>query len=552
MMKMKRLAAVLLSATMMISLAACSGNNETISNSESSSEQTDTQETVHLNLAESWGFEYFYTIITPEVTSSGYDITYYLTSFYDTLVQYDADGEIVGSLAEDWTISDDGKVYTFNIKQGIQFSDGSNLTADDVAKSLLAVPVNLGQYNGGYGKLSTIIEDAVAVDNYTVELYLTQPYYSTLRDLCLANPFGIVSSEQLNDDLTAKDSFKTATYGTGPYMYNGDNNGQTYDFISNPNYGGEKPDVDSFSIKVISDNDVKVLALRNGEIDFFSGIAKISSESYEEMKNMEGFDAKVDEASLQTYYMGYNLSDPIFSDQVVREAMTSAIEKEAVVNSVFGGMFEKADTFFSKNLPYCDVEQKVYEYDLDKANGLLDDSGYVDTDGDGIREKDGIKMAADFLYQTGSASDDDLVVYICDQMKKIGIELTPKSAPMMDWYAMITGGQYGLTIFKTQGGFYDPTSVITNIDPNGTMDPIISQICAYLPGEAELISEVNSSTDETRIQEIYTTILTAMAENCLTTPIYYTHQVALYNDKIADYEFPGDPSFTSVQNIKLK
>jgi len=552
MMKMKRLAAVLLSATMMISLAACSGNNETTINSESSSEQTDTQETVHLNLAESWGFEYFYTIITPAVTSSGYDITYYLTSFYDTLVQYDEYGEIVGSLAEDWAVSDDGKVYTFNIKQGIQFSDGSDLTADDVAKSLLAVPVNLGQYNGGYGKLSTITRDAVAVDDYTVELYLTQPYYSTLRDLCLANPFGIVSGEQLNDDLTAKDSFKTATYGTGPYMYNGDNNGQTFDFISNPNYGGEKPDVDSFSIKVISDNDAKVLALRNGEIDFFSGIAKISSESCEEMKNMEGFDAKVDEASLQTYYMGYNLSDPIFSDQVVREAMTSAIEKEAVVNSVFGGMFEKADTFFSKNLPYCDVEQKVYEYDPDKANGLLDDSGYVDTDGDGIREKDGIKMAADFLYQTGSASDDDLVVYICDQMKKIGIELTPKSAPMMDWYAMITGGQYGLTIFKTQGGFYDPTSVITNMDPNGTMDPIISQICAYLPGEAKLISEVNSSTDETRIQEIYTTILTAMAENCLTTPIYYTHQAALYNDKIADYEFPGDPSFTSVQNIKLK
>jgi len=552
MMKMKRLAAVLLSATMMISLAACSGNNETTINSESGSEQTDTQETVHINLAESWGFEYFYTIITPAVTSSGYDITYYLTSFYDTLVQYDEYGEIVGSLAEDWAVSDDGKVYTFKIKQGIQFSDGSDLTADDVAKSLLAVPVNLGQYNGGYGKLSTIIQDAVAVDDYTVELYLTQPYYSTLRDLCLANPFGIVSGEQLNDDLTAKDSFKTATYGTGPYMYNGDNNGQTFDFISNPNYGGEKPDVDSFSIKVISDNDAKVLALRNGEIDFFSGIAKISSESCEEMKNMEGFDAKVDEASLQTYYMGYNLSDPIFSDQVVREAMTSAIEKEAVVNSVFGGMFEKADTFFSKNLPYCDVEQKVYEYDPDKANGLLDDSGYVDTDGDGIREKDGIKMAADFLYQTGSASDDDLVVYICDQMKKIGIELTPKSAPMMDWYAMITGGQYGLTIFKTQGGFYDPTSVITNIDPNGTMDPIISQICAYLPGEAELISELNSSTDETRIQEIYTTILTAMAENCLTTPIYYTHQAALYNDKIADYEFPGDPSFTSVQNIKLK
>ena len=65
-----------------------------------------------------------------------------------------------------------------------------------MAKSILAVPVNLGQYNGSYGRLSTIIEDAVATDDYTVELHLTQPYYNTLRELCLANPFGIVSSEQ--------------------------------------------------------------------------------------------------------------------------------------------------------------------------------------------------------------------------------------------------------------------------------------------------------------------------------------------------------------------
>ena len=67
-----------------------------------------------------------------------------------------------------------------------------------------------------------------------------------------------------------------------------------------------------------------------------------------------------------------------------------------------------------------------------------------------------MKLSAVFAYQTGSASDDDTVVYICDQLKKIGIELTPSSAAMMDWYAMVMGGQYGVTIFKTQGGYYDP------------------------------------------------------------------------------------------------
>lgn len=552
-MRMKRITAALTAAVMAVSLAACSNNADPVGESSQPS-QTDTEpQAVHLNLAESWDFQYFYTIITPEVSSSsGYDITYYLTSFYDTLFEYNTDGEVVGVLAEDWSMSEDGKTYTFQIKQGVKFSDGSDLTAEDVAKSILAVPVNLGQYNGSYGRLSTIIEDAVVADEYTVELHLTQPYYNTLRELCLANPFGIVSSEQFNEDLTAKDTFRTATYGTGPYMYAGDNDGQIWNFVRNPNYWGEAPDVDSFSIKYIPDNDAKILAMQNSEVDFLSGIKNISAESFEQMEQTEGFQAQADEKSLQTYYVGYNLSDPIFGDQTVREAISSAVDKDAIVESIYGGLYDKADTFFSRNLPYCDVEQTIYNFDLDHANQILDEAGYTDTDGDGIREKDGVKLTASFMYQTGSASDDNLVVYICDQASKIGIELTPQSAQMMDWYAMVQSGEYGLTIFKTQGGYYDPASVVTNINPATSMDPILMQIGVSQPEIAALVNELDSSADEARIQEIYSTILATMADQCLTTPLIYTRQLTVYSDTVSSYTFPTDASFTSVQNIHLK
>ena len=552
-MRMKRITAALTAAVMAVSLAACSNNADPVGESSQPS-QTDTEpQAVHLNLAESWDFQYFYTIITPEVSSSsGYDITYYLTSFYDTLFEYNTDGEVVGVLAEDWSMSEDGKTYTFQIKQGVKFSDGSDLTAEDVAKSILAVPVNLGQYNGSYGRLTTIIEDAVVADEYTVELHLTQPYYNTLRELCLANPFGIVSSEQFNEDLTAKDTFRTATYGTGPYMYAGDNDGQIWNFVRNPNYWGEAPDVDSFSIKYIPDNDAKILAMQNGEVDFLSGIKNISAESFEQMEQTEGFQAQADEKSLQTYYVGYNLSDPIFGDQTVREAISSAVDKDAIVESIYGGLYDKADTFFSRNLPYCDVEQTIYNFDLDHANQILDEAGYTDTDGDGIREKDGVKLSASFMYQTGSASDDNLVVYICDQASKIGIELTPQSAQMMDWYAMVQSGEYGLTIFKTQGGYYDPASVVTNINPATSMDPILMQIGVSQPEIAALVNELDSSADEARIQEIYSTILATMADQCLTTPLIYTRQLTVYSDTVSSYTFPTDASFTSVQNIHLK
>ena len=212
---------------------------------------------------------------------------------------------------------------------------------------------------------------------------------------------------------------------------------------------------------------------------------------------------------------------------------------------------EIVDTFFSRDLPYCDVEQTVYGFDLDHANQILDEAGYVDTDGDGIREKDGVKLSAAFLYQTGTASDDNMVVYICDQASKIGIELIPQSAQMMDWYAMIQSGDYGLTIFKTQGGYYDPAMVITNINPSTSMDPILMQIGASQPELAALVDELDSATDEARIQEIYNTILTTMADQCLTTPLIYTRQLAIYSDAVASYTFPTDASFTSVQNIHL-
>lgn len=117
--------------------------------------------------------------------------------------------------------------------------------------------------------------------------------------------------------------------------------------------------------------------------------------------------------------------------------------------------------------------------------------------------------------------------------------------------AMVQSGDYGLTVFKTQGGFYDPANVVTNINPQTSMDPIVMLLGSTQPELADLVAELDSSTDETRIQEIYQTILTTIADEELTTPLVYMHQLAIYSDKITDYTFPMDSNFTSVQNIKV-
>ena len=131
-MKFKRLATMLMAAAMMVSLVACAGDNGENSETPVSSGNDVVEETEanHITLAESWGFENFYTIMTPDVSASNFGITYYLSNFYDVLVEYQ-DGEYVGGLAEDWKISEDGTVYTFNLRHDVKFSDGSDLTAED-------------------------------------------------------------------------------------------------------------------------------------------------------------------------------------------------------------------------------------------------------------------------------------------------------------------------------------------------------------------------------------------------------------------------------------
>ena len=121
-----------------------------------------------------------------------------------------------------------------------------------------------------------------------------------------------------------------------------------------PTTGVKTPEVDSFSIKSIPDNDAKILALKNGEVDFISGIKNVSAESYDEISQTEGFGAQIDDKALQTYYVGYNLNDTVFGDSVIRKAIASAIDKDAVADSIYGGLHDRADSFFSTDLPYCD------------------------------------------------------------------------------------------------------------------------------------------------------------------------------------------------------
>ncbi len=518
-------------------------------------------------LAESWSFPSLYPVISPE-TSVNFGIAYWTMNFYDTLVRYDENSEIIGWLAESWDISDDGMSYTFHLRDGVKFSDGTPLTADAVKQSIDAARINLGNYVGNYGKIGALITGTEAVDDNTFVLTLSCPYYSALNDLTYSLPYAIVNPKAFEGG--AEKAFENCadqTMGTGPYMFDS-YDGTTYIFVRNPWYWGEAPEVDSFQIKEIPDNDAKILALQSGELTALLGSDKLTYDGFAEL-SAAGYGNNINTSGTRTIYLGMRIADTniwnetyteiaqtipagVFADKNVRLAAARAIDQQLLAASVFNSIESPAETWFAPAKPYCGVEVTTYETDLEEAGRLLTESGWVDSDGDGVREKDGQPLAVSISFTNDFGTLAAAMAAVKSQLEAVGfsVELVP-AADMMGWFMAAMTGSYDLINWETNGGAMDPFSTVSNI---GTMaDPILGQFPGFGSISRELMAELDTTASDERVQEIYTAILQSVADEALLIPLVYKNETSVWNpDVIADYTYYYDAGYTLVENIHLK
>lgn len=546
-MKLKKILTCGLALTMCLSLAAC-GNNA----SDKSKENNTKTEPVSITVAENWDFSVgFYPVITPMVSST-YGAGFWSRNFYNTLVSYDDNGKIQGELAETWDISDDEKTYTFHLRDGVKFSDGTPLTAEAVKSSLEAVVTHLGPQNGAFGKLTTLFDKLEAPDENTFVMSLTSPYYAALDNLTMALPLGIVNPAAFEGGIEkAYDNCVNATMGTGPYMFDSAE-GDTYTFVLNPYYWGETPEVSEFKVKVIPDNAAKILALRNGEIDAILGTSRLSAEGYTEISQDKSFGHAMDESTTQTRYLGMNLNRAPFNDPLIREAISYAVNQQELETSVFEGLESAAETLFTADKANCNVDVKTYDTDIKKAKELMNEAGYKDTNSDGILEKDGQPLSIHFNYSQSLASVDNAVLAISNSLKELGFEVTIDAVDMNTWYSALMSGDYDLTFYNTAGGSFDPATDLTNMAPGAMGDPVLCQFSSFFENP-EIFTELDSTADMSRVQEIYDIVLKGIADRNLLIPLTGTHDLALWNsDKITGYDFYTDASYVDIASIHVK
>ena len=414
---MKRKTTLMIAFIMSLTMLAGCGNNSQADSSQSSSAdtssaQSETSQSENPNEdKKSDGGGKSVTIAQSAPFSMGfgqgvmvYENTYYADNFYEPLVKY-KDGEYTPCLATEWNSSDDGLTYTFKLREGVKFNDGTDFNAQAVKLYFDNMRPTLGA-STNYGQLDTLVTEVTADDDYTVSFHLSRPYYNVLNDLSMAMPRGILAPAAFNEDGTVNEEYlMDHTPGTGPYMFESANDTATeYKFVKNPNYWGDAPDADSFTVKVIPES--KVTAMRAGEVDFIIGSETLDAASYLELSQTDGIKGEVSDFNFVTEFIALNDEVKGLDDLNVRTAIQMAIDKAAVAENIYSGLRTPADSVMPSNMPFCKYDTKTPEYNFDEAVKLLEDNGWKDSDGNGVRDKDGTELSYTITYPATGVYDD--------------------------------------------------------------------------------------------------------------------------------------------------
>ena len=514
---------------------------------------SNSQELREITLCESWNFDGGFSVLqAPALHNGTFGLLYYLDNFYETLVRYD-NGEIIPGLAEKWEVSSDALTYTFTLKQGIKFSDGEELNAEVVKLNFDNMPAILGDSNGVFGLTSTLLDEVTVVDEYTVAVKLTTPYYGTLQDFTLPLPMGIMSPNAFNEDGSLSESVKTQTMGSGPYMYNGQKENDVYTFVRNPYYDRGEPDVDIFHVKVIPDNDAKLLALRNGEVDMLLSANNMSYDAYQELSQDTSFSTLTSDAVIQTRILGINPVSQPFEDVEIRQAVNYAINKESICQNIFSGVEVPAESVMDPALPYCDIDTGSYYYSPEQAVKLLEDAGWLDVDGDGVREKDGVKLSTSISCSSDLAMLEDVTAAVAEDLKAVGFEVTTSSKETMTYYQDVNRGEYGIGIGITFNIPMDPFQFVANLRREPMRDNMVAQGLQSLPDSDALINSLYSMTEDAEIQEVYNSILQTLHDDAVIIPLSRVKGiVAFQNEEIAGYTFASEPDYYNIALVDLK
>lgn len=526
----KRAISLCLAGLMAVSLAGCGGAGTTEKAAEASGTETGAAaENGNSEKKEELVFVNYRDIrdLNPHLYAGE---MYAQEMLYETLVNITADG-YEGCLAESWDISEDGKTYTFHIRDGVKFSDGEVCDANAIKANFDAIIENKDRHT--WLEMMNLLVGVSAPDDKTFVIELSEPYYPLLTELGVTRPFAMISPKAMKDGST-KDGVN-AYIGTGPYVLTDFVTDEYAVFEANENYWGEQPKIKKITVKVIPDNQTRILALEKGEIDMIFGKNMIDADAINQYTGNDKFTVSLSDPT-STRQIVLNTTKEVLADKEVRQALQHATNKQAISDGIFYGLEQPADTLFAKTVPYCDIDLEPYAYDVEQAQSMLDEAGWV-VGVDKIREKDGQKLNIDLLYNSDSVTEKAIAEYLQSEYQKIGISLNIHGEEEQSYRDNMKAGNFDMVFNICWGTPYDPQSSLAAMRA-----PVYGDYAAQLGLEdkAEIdqaITDILVSTDEQKRQDLYTFVLTRLHEDAVYIPLTYECNKAIYRSDLKGFHF---------------
>lgn len=350
---------------------------------------------------------------------------------YDSLFEIDKGLNYIPKMVESYSVSSDSRVFRFTLRKDVRWHDGVPLTVDDIiyTYSMITNPISkafnkVAQYRD--------VEYVKKIDDYTFEVKYKQPYAPALESWAFLTP--------IPKHIFEKEDFQTTKYnsfpvGSGPYYVKKIVPGQYLVLEKVTNYWDtqKEPKIKKIIFRILKDPTVEFNALKVGDTD----LARIRPIDWVNQAQTTSFQEKFNTFKYYTLnisQIALNLKDEILSDKLVRKALAHSINKEEIKKSIYFNLAEPISGPFPPNSWAFNPNVKDYEFSLEKASALLDKAGWIDTDADGVRDKNGKKLSIELIIPQGSENGIKIGEIFKETLKKIGVELNIR---ILEW-SMVT------------------------------------------------------------------------------------------------------------------
>jgi len=444
-----------------------------------------------------------------------------IVNVYDGLLKYKKDStELEPGLATEWTISPDGKEYTFKLRQGVKFHDGTDFNAEAVKFSIDRQLPPKRTDDMPYASFTFgPVDKVVVVDTYTVKILLKEPYTPFLANLAMALAAPIVSPTAVGK---YGDKFIENPVGTGPFKFVKWDKGQSIQLEKNEEYWGEKAKVGKLIFQFTKENSVRATQLITGAVDIIDGV---DSNNVAEIEKAGAVMAE--DEGMNINYMAFNTSRAPFNDAKLREAISHAINRDELVKFLYQGYAKVANSYMPSFIPGFNDKVTPYEYNPEKAKTMLKELG---------KENLEINMIVYSNPRPYNPAGQKLAESIQGYLLKVGIKSKINVYTWTEYKKKTQQGEGDILFYGWTGDNGDPDNFLSLLDSNEIASSL--NVAKFKNAEVDkLLKAARGTPNGAERDKMYQDIQTIATKEAPWLPISNAKSMAAYSKKVTGFKY---------------